>query len=822
MNIFVAAWYYPPVTSSEGIVTYKLLRKSKNNYDVASSLSQQWSYHSEFTSYQEPNINTYTIETDDIDEWVDFCVAKFEELYPSRKYDCLMTRSTPPESILVGLRIKEKHPEIKWVASLADPLANNPYELSAYIDDNPLLSRRVKRFFRRELMNPNPDALKPLKKRSEKGILRLCQLKEWENKVLEKADLIICPTERQLSYMNGEGGWRSKYFALPHSYCEDFYPDQKAENDKIVFTYTGYSDKRRSLKPIVEAVNLLKNSGSPALDRVFFRIVGNTPREISDLLLNFDLQDNISIEGSVSYFESLGIMKSSDWLIHVDANFEELEPGGSIFFAGKIADYLGAGKPVLSLTGRDTPACRITEKAGGIVVESDDVIKIADTIEKIAFGIIKPSLNKAYAESYAAPAVADRFDRKLDELCSKAPRTHENWQKTEKSQDEKLLSVCVPSYNVQRCLDRCLYTLTACKYAPYLDIIVVDDGSKDSTLDIAKEYEKQYPGIVRAIHKENGGHGSTINVAMDLAVGKYFRVLDSDDWIDSAALDDILRRVKSGEIDTDIISANYHIVSLEEGESTPIMQDCVVEYDKALDFSEIDTDRVYFTMAGSMIKTDVIKKMNKKLQEKTFYVDVEFILFPVPYLETVTFVENFVYKYSQGSTEQSVYVPNMVKRYDHHDRVVRSVIEYRVNTPMGEAQSHYYDSILKRVLFTHYSLNTVYNKNKEEGYRKMGEFDKYLLKTDPEMAAWAGKHIPTVAWARKTGYSYKAVRRSPGNIMLVSKQKAKGFLVANKALAKRAIMNKYTYKIAQSKFFMEGKGLTFKNKMIKAFISVKK
>ena len=126
MNIFVAAWYYPPVTSSEGIVTYKLLRKSENNYDVCSSLSENWSYHTSFKSYDEPNISTYTIDTNSIDEWVDFCIEKFEELYPSRKYDCIMTRSTPPESILVGLRVKQKHPEIKWIASLADPVANNP------------------------------------------------------------------------------------------------------------------------------------------------------------------------------------------------------------------------------------------------------------------------------------------------------------------------------------------------------------------------------------------------------------------------------------------------------------------------------------------------------------------------------------------------------------------------------------------------------------------------------------------------------------------------------------------------------------------------
>ena len=819
MNIFVAAWYYPPVTSSEGIVTYKLLRKSGNNYDVCSSLSEKWSYHTSFGSYDEPNITTHTIDTDSIDEWVDYCVDKFEELYPARKYECIMTRSTPPESILVGLKIKERHPDVKWIASLADPVANNPYELHSYIDDNPLLTKREKKKYRNILMNGSIESLKPLRKRAENGIRHLCKLKEWEEAVIRTADMIICPTERQLSYLDGEGGWKSKYYALPHSYCTDFYPEKvSTEPDKIVFTYTGYSDKRRSLKPFVDAVNLLKRSGSPALDRILFRFVGNTPREISDMVLNFDLQDQIHIEGSVDYYESLGIMKASDWLIHVDAYFDELEPGGSIFFAGKIADYLGAEKPVLALTGKDTPACRIIEKSGGIVADSGDVIGIADTIENIVYGNIRPVINKEYTQTYEAGNIAARFDSRLEEMCAHSHKAHEKWHEVRPAKNEKLLSVCVPSYNVQRCLDRCLYTLTSCEYAPYMDIIVVDDGSKDSTLQIAKEYEKQFPGIVRAVHKENGGHGSTINVAMDMAVGKYFRVVDSDDWIDSREQDKILARIKSGEIDTDIISANYHIVSLEEGTLLPIEQDCVVEYDKALDFSEIDTDKVYFTMAGSMIKTDVIRKMDMKLQEKTFYVDVEFILYPVPYLNTVMFVDNYVYKYSQGSSEQSVYVPNMVKRYDHHNRVMKRVIEYRVKTPMGEAQAHYYDSILKRVLYTHYSLCTVYDNNKVEGYRRMGEFDKFILSAYPEMAKWAGKRIPTVAWARKSGYDYNKVKKSPGNAVLVSKQKAKGVLIANKALAVRLLKNKYTYRVATSKFFTEGKGLAFRNKVYNALM----
>jgi hypothetical protein len=87
MRIFVAAWYYPPVTSSEGIVTYKLLRCSSHEYDVFSSTSKQWSYHKEFNTRDEKNIHVYSIQTDDIMTWVDACIEKFEELYPARQYD---------------------------------------------------------------------------------------------------------------------------------------------------------------------------------------------------------------------------------------------------------------------------------------------------------------------------------------------------------------------------------------------------------------------------------------------------------------------------------------------------------------------------------------------------------------------------------------------------------------------------------------------------------------------------------------------------------------------------------------------------------------
>ena len=147
MNVFVASWFFPPTTSSEGIVTYKLLRNSAHNYDVCCSTSRQWSYSSVMNTIEEKNITVYSVETDAIEEWQKWTIEQFEKLYNERQYEYIMTRSTPPESIVIGREIKKRHPEIKWIASLADPVANNPYELKAYITDNPNLTEEKKANF---------------------------------------------------------------------------------------------------------------------------------------------------------------------------------------------------------------------------------------------------------------------------------------------------------------------------------------------------------------------------------------------------------------------------------------------------------------------------------------------------------------------------------------------------------------------------------------------------------------------------------------------------------------------------------------------------
>ena len=122
----------------------------------------------------------------------------------------------------------------------------------------------------------------------------------------------------------------------------------------------------------------------------------------------------------------------------------------------------------------------------------------------------------------------------------------------------KYISFAIPCYNSAAYMDRAVESIL--KGGEDVEILIVDDGSKDDTLKIAKEYEEKYPTIVKAVAKPNGGHGDAVNCGLEHATGKYFKVVDSDDWVDEEALLKVLDTVKGfvkDESEVDMVIANY-------------------------------------------------------------------------------------------------------------------------------------------------------------------------------------------------------------------------------------------------------------------------
>ena len=819
MRVFVASWFFPPSTSSEGIVTYKLLRNSRFRYDVVSASTDKWGYKSRLEPDAD-NINIIPVMTDELGVWRDACLRIFEERHKAQPYDAVMTRCMPNESLEVGLAIKEKHPSLMWICSLADPVANNPYVRYA-IDTSPNFTQDEKKRALRELALPRTAWSVKWADHPSNTLRDQFYWKDLQDQALKKADLLISPVLEQLRYIDADGTAGNKYVVIPHSFDEKLYPktDFEAvwEADRIHLTYTGYSDALRSLNPFLEAVKWIRDRYPEIPRKIKIHFFGNYPREIVDRALAWGIEDSFDFSGNVSYLDSLALLQKSDWLLHVDAWFEELRDiGGTIFFAGKLADYMGAGKPILALTGAHSPADSIVAQYGGISIHPSDTVGLAGALLKIALGECETQISEGFRALFRSQAAAERFDTLLEKREKRAaPVAAELIVDRAYAPAEKLLTVCVPAYNAQDTLRRTLDSLLAVKSLDALEVIVVDDGSTDGTAKVAKEYIGRCPGSVMLVSKPNGGHGSGINQGMARANGHYFRVVDSDDWVDSEALEAELCYIREAKERPDIIYTPYCIVDQGSGASKPWPFSEKIETNRCYTFSglieEIGVERVYFTMAGTSFRTALLRKIDLHLQEKSFYTDSEFVLKPIPEASTVVFLPKAVYKYLRGQAEQSVAPLSFVRHYDDHARILRDLISFEQKDEMRDAQRKYIRYILEQHLNTNYRILLEFDPDLRQGLDRMRQFDQWLRENAPDYYAWTEKHIRRARLARGLDYNAekfcakRKAREDPKNPAKRIKHAVK------EVLHSPVFMNRYTMHFVRSQ--KDGNGWLYKTYM---------
>lgn len=215
-----------------------------------------------------------------------------------------------------------------------------------------------------------------------------------------------------------------------------------------------------------------------------------------------------------------------------------------------------------------------------------------------------------------------------------------------------------------------------------VEILIVNDGSTDDTAKIADEYQTKYPTIVKALHKENGGHGDAVNCGMANATGKYFKVVDSDDWLDATAYQrilKILKKVVDENHDLDLILANYVYDKVGRRNKR------VMRYRHALPVNRIiswDSARIrfnkfqYVLMHSVIYKTEILKKCKLELPKHTFYVDNIYVCKPMLHVDKLMYVNADLYHYYIGREGQSVNEATMIKRIDQQLLVNRTLIEF--------------------------------------------------------------------------------------------------------------------------------------------------
>jgi len=242
----------------------------------------------------------------------------------------------------------------------------------------------------------------------------------------------------------------------------------------------------------------------------------------------------------------------------------------------------------------------------------------------------------------------------------------------------KLLTAAVPCYNSAAYMRRAIDSLLS--GGDCMEIIIVNDGSTDDTEKIALEYQEKYPDIVRVISQENGGHGEAVNTGLANATGLYFKVLDSDDWVNEEALKQVLDTLSELIADgnsPDLFITNYVY------EKVGAKRKKIINYNWALPKKQIFTwdDIMHFRqsqnilMHSTIYRTKLLKECGLKLPKHTFYVDNIFVYQPLPYVKTMYYLDVNLYRYFIGREDQSVNEKIMIKRIDQQLKVTKIMIE---------------------------------------------------------------------------------------------------------------------------------------------------
>lgn len=295
----------------------------------------------------------------------------------------------------------------------------------------------------------------------------------------------------------------------------------------------------------------------------------------------------------------------------------------------------------------------------------------------------------------------------------------------------KLLTFAIPCYNSQDYMEHCVESILP--GGEDVEILIIDDGSKDRTAEIADAYAKKYPTIVRAIHQENGGHGEAVNAGIRNATGLFFKVVDSDDWVDPEAYQKILnklREIAGGSVTLDMMLANY-VYEKQGARHKKVMRQTGFPQDRVFTWSDIRRFHKghYILMHSVIYRTKLLRECGLELPKHTFYVDNIYVYKPLPYVRTIYYMDVDFYRYYIGREDQSVNEKVMISRIDQQIRVNKIMIDdvdlHKVSNPKCRKYMINYLEIITVI-----STVMLLRSGTEENLEKKRELWKYIKEKD--------------------------------------------------------------------------------------------
>ena len=315
----------------------------------------------------------------------------------------------------------------------------------------------------------------------------------------------------------------------------------------------------------------------------------------------------------------------------------------------------------------------------------------------------------------------------------------------------KLLSVIIPTYNMQDYLPRCVQSLLSAHKRELLEIIVVNDGSKDNSLNIALGYAEKYPDSMVVVDKENANYGSCINAGINVAKGKYIKILDADDCYDTEALDEVLCHLV--DVDVDLVITDFVRVYANGKQS---LKSYHLQPNTVLDYSQIRFQSEVFKlwMHSAAYRLDNLRKLNYHQTEHISYTDVEWTFLPMVTVNTAYYIKVPLYRYTLGREGQTVDPKVVAVKFGDNVKCTMSMIKsYEDFIMLGdkgafeqngfkfnnEENLEMLEKKLLRRIKTIYKFYLV--KNRKIDLKELNEMDVLIKKMSPRLYSLSNQFV---------------------------------------------------------------------------------
>ena len=328
----------------------------------------------------------------------------------------------------------------------------------------------------------------------------------------------------------------------------------------------------------------------------------------------------------------------------------------------------------------------------------------------------------------------------------------------------KLLTIVIPTYNMQAYLGRCLDSLLIREdLLGLLEVLVVNDGSRDNSSEIAHGYSDRYPQTFRVIDKETGNYGSCVNRGLAEATAKYIKILDADDWYDTKELEQYVTKLE--HVDADLILTGYNIVNELEHTFRSAYQPNL-ESLKMYDFQQLDYERIgVWVMHAVTYRVQLLRSINYRQTEGISYTDLEWTYLPLHAVKTVVYIDNVVYQYCVGREGQTMDTSVLVRSVWQHEPLAKRFIEHSASLPADERDNFSFRTLERQteyIVDLMYKLCLVKQDASQFDHARLEAFDSYIQKHKPELySALATRRIKPFVPIHYVKYWRKHKRRFP-------------------------------------------------------------